>query len=77
MGRLIQIHDVHEDVHRELKRRAKLEGMSLSAYLREELERSAATPRVEEVLAEIRGLAPVKLAEFPAETIRKIREDGE
>ena len=44
MGRNIQIRDVPDDVRRQLATRAAAAGLSLSAYLGEELRRIAARP---------------------------------
>lgn len=76
-GSLIQIHDVPKDVHDRLKEMAAFLGMSLSAFLRRELEDIASARPIEDVLEEIRNDPPVKLSEPPEETIRKIREYGE
>lgn len=46
----VQIRDVPEDVHRELRARAAAAGMSLSDYLREEIVRLASHPPVAEVI---------------------------
>jgi len=46
----VQIRDVPDDVHRELRARAAAAGMSLSEFLRGELERVAARPPVSAVL---------------------------
>jgi antitoxin FitA len=51
MGRNIQIHDVPDEVHRVLATRAAAAGVSLTAYLREELRRVAERPPVADVLA--------------------------
>jgi plasmid stability protein len=51
MGRNIQIRDVPDDVHRVLATRAAAAGLSLTAYLRDELRRIAARPPVAETLA--------------------------
>ncbi len=47
---MLQVRDVPDDVHGELRRRAKAEGMSLSDYTRRELERLARRPTLEDVL---------------------------
>jgi plasmid stability protein len=47
----IQIRNVPDDVHRELRIRATAAGSSLSDYLLEELERVARRPPVADVLA--------------------------
>ena len=55
MSKTIQIRNVPDDVHRTLMVRAAQAGLSLSGYLRRELERIAARPSIEDVLARIRG----------------------
>ena len=47
----MQVRNVPDDVHAELRRRARAAGVSLSEYLLRELERIAARPPIEEVLA--------------------------
>jgi hypothetical protein len=71
---MIQLRHVPQSVHRKLKARAAMSGMSLSAYLVREVTRVAEQPTMEEALAEIAKLAPVKLAEPSATTVRKMRE---
>ena len=51
MSRTVQIRDVPDDVHRELRARAAAAGLSLSAYLLAELTRVAERPPVADVLA--------------------------
>ena len=51
MSRTVQIRDVPDDVHRELRARAAAAGLSLSAYLLAELTRVADRPPVADVLA--------------------------
>jgi len=76
MGKLLQVRDVPEDVHRTLKARAAQRGASLSEYLRRELAIIAARPSAEEVLERLRGRAPVAGGERPAAIIRRAREAG-
>ena len=47
---IVQIRDVDDGTHDELKARAARRGMSLNSYLRELLDREAATPDLAEVL---------------------------
>jgi plasmid stability protein len=51
MSKMVQIRHVPDDVHRTLKARAAQAGMSLSDYLRVELEAVAERARVEDLLA--------------------------
>jgi plasmid stability protein len=48
---MLQVRNVPDDVHAELRRRARAAGVSLSDYVLRELERVAARPPIEEVLA--------------------------
>ena len=48
---MLQVRNVPEDVHAELRRRAQAAGVSLSEYVLRELEKVAARPPIEEVLA--------------------------
>lgn len=57
----LQIRNVPEDVHRELKKRAAAMGMSLSEYALSELVRSTQQPTMEELVARIQALPPVAL----------------
>lgn len=52
MPKSVQIRNVPDDIHRELRIRAAEAGMSLSDYLREELLPLLAKPRIAEVIAE-------------------------
>ena len=74
MSKMIQIRNVPDDVHREAKVRATRAGMTLSAYLLRQIERSLATPDVHELLAEIRAQEPIRASETSAEMIRAERE---
>jgi antitoxin FitA len=77
MGTLVQIRDVPDDVHRTLKARAALAGVSLSEYLRGVLTRAASRPTPAELSARIRARGAVTLAEPSEVAVRAIRERGE
>lgn len=70
---MIQIRNVPDDVHRRIKSRAALEGMSLSDYLLREIQRLAAKPTVAELVDRIAELPPVELEESAAEIVRRMR----
>ena len=53
MSKMIQIRNVPEDVHRELKARAARVGMSLSDFLKAELARLAAHRPLSDLVAEM------------------------
>ena len=73
MTKMIQIRNVPDELHRELKSRAALAGMSLSDYLLQELQRSASRPSREELLARILSRPPIKTDKTAAEMIRELR----
>jgi hypothetical protein len=65
----LQIKDVPEDLHRELRRRANIEGLSLRDYLLRLLRRDQQRPSAVEWLDRVRGLEPVDLGSPASEQI--------
>ena len=51
MSKVLQVRNVRDDLHAELRRRAQAARVSLSEYVLRVLERIAARPPIEEVLA--------------------------
>lgn len=74
MSRMIQIRHVPESIHRTLKARAALAGMSLSDYLLAELRVIAGRPTPEEIRERLRRREPVALAQSAAESVRRERD---
>jgi plasmid stability protein len=74
MGVMIQIRNVPEGLHRRLKSRAALAGMSLSDYLLQEIRQIAERPTLDELRARLHKLPPVALSPSPAEVIREQRD---
>jgi plasmid stability protein len=70
----IQIHNVPDEVHRTLKSRAALAGMSLSDYLLREIREVAEHPTLEEALAQVRTREPVTPSVGVVEAIRTARD---
>lgn len=70
---MVQIRDVPDDVHRTLKARAAREGMSLSDFIKRELERTAERPSVQEWLERTQQAKPISSKLSPAEAIRELR----
>jgi len=65
---MVQVRNVPDEVHRKLKSRAALAGMSLSDYLLREIERSLERPTREELLTRLRSRTRVE----PSEPIASI-----
>ena len=74
MSKMIQLRNVPESLHRQLKSRAALEGMSLSDYLIGVIRRSAKRPTLRELRARLHGRAPFVPRVPPAVAVREERE---
>lgn len=74
MPKMIQIRHVPDDVHRKLKARAALAGMSLSEYLLAEARRSLERPMRAEILDRIARRRPVDPRVPAAEILRGERD---
>lgn len=75
MGTMLQIKDVPDDVHRVLKARAALAGVSLTEYARRTLEQAARRPSREELIAELADTERSPLRESAADALAHIRDD--
>jgi plasmid stability protein len=71
---MIQIRNVPVELHRLLKARAALAGMSLSDYLLDEIRRSAERPTLDELRARLAARPAVNPSEPPAEAVRAERD---
>lgn len=74
MSKMVQIRDVPDDVHSVLKSRAAREGMSLSDFLKRELEHSAARPSLFEWLDRTSHAKPITAKQSAAQLIRELRD---
>ena len=74
MSRMIQIRNVPDSLHRTLKARAALAGMSLSDYLLAEIRKVAAYPTVDELRKRIAERPSVNPSIPPAEMVRRERD---
>lgn len=73
MSTMIQIRNVPDDLHREIKARAALEGMSMSDWLLREIGKVVERPTRREVLARLARRAPVALEPSAAQMVREER----
>ena len=74
MGSMIQIRNVPDALHRRLKSRAALAGMSLSDYLLSEIRQVAERPTIDELRARLRSRTETAPAVPPAEAVRAERD---
>jgi len=70
----LQIRHVPDDVHRRLKARAALAGMSLSDYALDELRRAAEAPTWDEIRARLAARRRPPLPESGADAVRAERD---
>jgi plasmid stability protein len=70
----IQIRNVPDALHRHLKSRAALAGMSLSDYLLREMRRVAERPTLDELRARLERRSETTLSVEPAQAVRAERD---
>jgi plasmid stability protein len=71
---MIQIRNVPDSLHRRLKSRAALAGMSLSDYLLQQIREVAERPTIEEMRARLARRSPVTLSIDTADAVRAERD---
>jgi plasmid stability protein len=76
MATVIQIRNVPDALHRRLKARAALAGMSLSDYLLREISEVAERPTPEELRERLARRSGVTLSVAPADAVRAERDRG-
>lgn len=74
MSTMIQIRNVPDTLHRRLKSRAALAGMSLSDYLLSEIRTVAERPTIEELRERLQHRAAIAPTPSPAEAVRTERD---
>lgn len=74
MPKMVQIRNMPDELHGQLKARAALAGMSLSDYLLQELRQSAERPTMSELRERIAGRKRVSPTVSPADAVRAERE---
>lgn len=74
MPAMIQIRNVPDALHRRLKSRAALAGMSLSDYLLSEIRQVAERPTVDELRSRLERHPGVTLSIAPAQAVRAERD---
>jgi antitoxin FitA len=71
---MIQIRNVPDALHRRLKSRAALAGMSLSDYLLQQIREVAERPTIEEMRARLARRSTVTLSVDTADAVRHERD---
>ena len=73
---MIQVRNVPDRLHRELMKRARAKGQTLTDYIQDVLEREVSRPEADDVYRRIRARAPVDLGISAADLIREARGPG-
>jgi plasmid stability protein len=71
---MIQIRNVPDELHRRLKARAALAGLSLSDYLLRQIREIAERPTIEELRARLQSRSAVVPSPSPAKAVRAERD---
>lgn len=74
MATMIQIRNVPDALHKKLKARAALAGMSLSDYLLSEIRQAAERPTLDELRARLQSRSETAPSLTPARAIRAERD---
>ena len=74
MGRMIQMRHVPEALHRKLKSRAAMEGLTLSDYLVREITKLADRPTMAELRDRIAQRSRVAVKTSPTKAVRAERD---
>ena len=77
MSKMIQIRNVPDDLHRELKMRAAAAGMSMSDYIKRELSRKSRKSTIKEIRERSRGRSEgsTMTTQDVVDAIREVRGD--
>lgn len=75
MRRMIQLRHVPDALHKKLKARAALEGMSLSDYLLKEIARFAEQPTIDDLRERLASRTPV-VPRVPVSAAVRAERDG-
>jgi len=73
MSKMIQLRNVPDALHRTLKSRAAMAGMSLSDYLLAEIKEIAEQPTLSELRARLHTRKPVRIQMDTAQLLREER----
>ncbi len=71
---MVQIRNVPEEVHRRLKARAAIEGMSMSDYVLREVRKALDRPTRQEIIARLRARPVRTVRRSAGEVIRAERD---
>jgi plasmid stability protein len=74
MPKMIQVRNVPDAVHRTLKARAAMAGMSLSDFLLSEIRQIAERPTIGELRERLHRREPVRLKVSAAQAVREARD---
>lgn len=71
---MIQIRNVPDELHKRVKARAALAGMSMSEFIMRELRKSLERPTRAEILERLKSLPELELSPSAADMVREERD---
>ncbi|HSR68073.1 MAG TPA: hypothetical protein VLU25_09030 [Acidobacteriota bacterium] len=74
MSSMIQIRNVPDELHKRVKARAALAGMSMSEFIMRELRKSLERPTRAEILERLKSLPELELSPSAADMVREERD---
>ncbi len=74
MSKMIQVREVPDRVHSTLKARAAREGISLSDFIKRELERTVELPTMREWLEHTEQARPISTRRSATQIVRELRD---
>jgi len=74
MAKIIQLRNVPDSLHRKLKARAAMAGLSLSDFLVREIRKAAERPTPAELAARLETRSSVRPRTSPAAAVRELRD---
>ncbi len=75
MNKMIQVRNLNPELHKKVKIRATEEGLTITDWVENLIEREVARPSMKEVYARLRARKPMNLSPSAAEMIREDRDN--
>jgi antitoxin FitA len=75
MNKMIQVRNLNPELHKKVKIRATEEGLTITDWVENLIEREVARPSMKDIYARLRAREPMNLSPSAAEMIREDRDN--
>jgi antitoxin FitA len=75
MNKMIQVRNLNPELHKKVKIRATEEGLTITDWVENLIEREVARPSMKDIYARLRTREPMNLSPSAAEMIREDRDN--